>query len=285
MGAERATVRATLAAYSSEYLRYVYTMASAVTLLAYCLWAFEQADLEGAVPVVRAVDRARSRSASCATRCCWSRATAGRPRRSCSATARSSCWGWRGWCCSPSASRWSNSPRQRSRRPPPADRLGPDRAHASQRRAGRAAPERCWRRCATPASAARSPAGSGRAYGDAAQNAGGHGARHDRDSTRVRASTGERGAVDARRRACRLDALIALAAAARAGSRRSRRARATSPSAARSPPTSTARTTIATALRRPRRGARAGAPERRAHAVAAPTRAGRCSGPPPAGWA
>lgn len=50
MGAERETVRATLAAYSSEYLRYVYTMASAVTLLAYCLWAFEQSTLEGAVP-------------------------------------------------------------------------------------------------------------------------------------------------------------------------------------------------------------------------------------------
>ena len=42
MGAERETVRATLAAYSSGYLRYVYTMASGVTLLAYCLWAFEQ---------------------------------------------------------------------------------------------------------------------------------------------------------------------------------------------------------------------------------------------------
>lgn len=50
MGAERETVRATLAAYSSEYLRYVYTMASAVTLLAYCLWAFEQSPLEGTVP-------------------------------------------------------------------------------------------------------------------------------------------------------------------------------------------------------------------------------------------
>jgi decaprenyl-phosphate phosphoribosyltransferase len=49
MGAERETVRATLAAYSSGYLRYVYTMASAVTLLAYCLWAFEQPEV-GVMP-------------------------------------------------------------------------------------------------------------------------------------------------------------------------------------------------------------------------------------------
>lgn len=50
MGAERETVRATLANYSSSYLRYVYTMASGVTLLGYCLWAFEQSRLEGSVP-------------------------------------------------------------------------------------------------------------------------------------------------------------------------------------------------------------------------------------------
>ena len=50
MGAEREAVRATLAAYSSAYLRYVYTMASGVTLLAYCLWAFEQSQLQGATP-------------------------------------------------------------------------------------------------------------------------------------------------------------------------------------------------------------------------------------------
>jgi decaprenyl-phosphate phosphoribosyltransferase len=50
MGAERETVRATLATYSSGYLRYVWTMASGVTLLSYCLWAFEQSRLEGSVP-------------------------------------------------------------------------------------------------------------------------------------------------------------------------------------------------------------------------------------------
>jgi decaprenyl-phosphate phosphoribosyltransferase len=50
MGAERETVRATLAAYSSGYLRYVYTMASGVTLLAYCLWAFEQSQRDAATP-------------------------------------------------------------------------------------------------------------------------------------------------------------------------------------------------------------------------------------------
>lgn len=50
MGAERDATRATLAAYSRDYLRYVYTMASAVTLTGYCLWAFEQSGHEGAVP-------------------------------------------------------------------------------------------------------------------------------------------------------------------------------------------------------------------------------------------
>jgi decaprenyl-phosphate phosphoribosyltransferase len=50
MGAEREATRSTLATYSREYLRYVYTMASGVTLLGYCLWAFEQSKLEGSVP-------------------------------------------------------------------------------------------------------------------------------------------------------------------------------------------------------------------------------------------
>ena len=50
MGAEREVTRSTLATYSREYLRYVYTMASGVTLAGYCLWAFEQSKLEGPVP-------------------------------------------------------------------------------------------------------------------------------------------------------------------------------------------------------------------------------------------
>jgi decaprenyl-phosphate phosphoribosyltransferase len=50
MGVERETTRSTLAAYSRDYLRYVYTMASAVTLGGYFLWAFEQSGHEGAVP-------------------------------------------------------------------------------------------------------------------------------------------------------------------------------------------------------------------------------------------
>jgi decaprenyl-phosphate phosphoribosyltransferase len=50
MGVEREATRATLAAYSSDYLRYVYTMASAVTLTGYALWAFEQSELEGTIP-------------------------------------------------------------------------------------------------------------------------------------------------------------------------------------------------------------------------------------------
>ncbi|HEY8865553.1 MAG TPA: decaprenyl-phosphate phosphoribosyltransferase [Solirubrobacteraceae bacterium] len=50
MGAERETTRATLATYSRDYLRYVWTMASAVTLGGYFLWAFEQSKLEGSIP-------------------------------------------------------------------------------------------------------------------------------------------------------------------------------------------------------------------------------------------
>ena len=43
LGPERAQARVTLAEYSREYLRFVWTMAAAVTIAAYCLWAFEQA--------------------------------------------------------------------------------------------------------------------------------------------------------------------------------------------------------------------------------------------------
>jgi decaprenyl-phosphate phosphoribosyltransferase len=50
MGVEREATRSTLAAYSRDYLRYVYTMASAVTLGGYCLWAFEQSELESGIP-------------------------------------------------------------------------------------------------------------------------------------------------------------------------------------------------------------------------------------------
>ena len=50
MGVEREATRATLAAYSRDYLRFVCTMAAAVTLTGYCLWAFEQSQNEGAVP-------------------------------------------------------------------------------------------------------------------------------------------------------------------------------------------------------------------------------------------
>jgi decaprenyl-phosphate phosphoribosyltransferase len=42
LGPERGSVRATLSEYSREYLRFVWTMSSAVTITAYCLWAFEQ---------------------------------------------------------------------------------------------------------------------------------------------------------------------------------------------------------------------------------------------------
>jgi decaprenyl-phosphate phosphoribosyltransferase len=50
MGVEREATRSTLAAYSRDYLRFVYTMAAGVTLTGYCLWAFEQSPHEGAIP-------------------------------------------------------------------------------------------------------------------------------------------------------------------------------------------------------------------------------------------
>jgi decaprenyl-phosphate phosphoribosyltransferase len=46
LGDGRGAVRATLDAYSPDFLRHVWTAASGVTLMAYCLWAFEQAGRE-----------------------------------------------------------------------------------------------------------------------------------------------------------------------------------------------------------------------------------------------
>lgn len=47
----RGEVRATLAGYSRNYLKYVWTMASGVTIAAYCLWAFEMAPPGADVPL------------------------------------------------------------------------------------------------------------------------------------------------------------------------------------------------------------------------------------------
>ena len=51
LGEEGQAVRPTLAAYSRNYLKHVWTMASGVTIAAYCLWAFEMAPREGEVPL------------------------------------------------------------------------------------------------------------------------------------------------------------------------------------------------------------------------------------------
>jgi decaprenyl-phosphate phosphoribosyltransferase len=51
LGEEGGTVRATLSAYSRDYLKYVWTMASGVTIAAYCLWAFEMAPNGSDVPL------------------------------------------------------------------------------------------------------------------------------------------------------------------------------------------------------------------------------------------
>jgi decaprenyl-phosphate phosphoribosyltransferase len=50
LGEEGAEVRPTLGAYSRNYLQYVWTMTSGVTVAAYCLWAFEMAPREETVP-------------------------------------------------------------------------------------------------------------------------------------------------------------------------------------------------------------------------------------------
>jgi decaprenyl-phosphate phosphoribosyltransferase len=42
-GTDEASVRQTLASYTSTYLRSVWTLSAAVTVTAYCLWAFERA--------------------------------------------------------------------------------------------------------------------------------------------------------------------------------------------------------------------------------------------------
>jgi len=50
LGEEGAEVRPTLGAYSRNYLQYVWTMTSGVTVAAYCLWAFEMAPKSETVP-------------------------------------------------------------------------------------------------------------------------------------------------------------------------------------------------------------------------------------------
>lgn len=50
MGEERAGFRATLGEYSVAYLNYVLAVASGVTMVAYCLWAFEKTAREGGIP-------------------------------------------------------------------------------------------------------------------------------------------------------------------------------------------------------------------------------------------
>jgi decaprenyl-phosphate phosphoribosyltransferase len=50
LGEEGAEVRPTLGAYSRNYLQYVWTMTSGVTVAAYCLWAFQIAPPDEKVP-------------------------------------------------------------------------------------------------------------------------------------------------------------------------------------------------------------------------------------------
>ena len=50
LGADRASIRPTLRAYSHSYLRYVWTVASAVAIAAYCLWAFEESGFHTGPP-------------------------------------------------------------------------------------------------------------------------------------------------------------------------------------------------------------------------------------------
>ena len=50
MGDDRAGFRSTLGEYSLTYLNYVLAVASGVTMVAYCLWAFEKTARLGGVP-------------------------------------------------------------------------------------------------------------------------------------------------------------------------------------------------------------------------------------------
>lgn len=50
LGDEGVEVRPTLGAYSRNYLQYVWTMTSGVTVAAYCLWAFEMAPADESLP-------------------------------------------------------------------------------------------------------------------------------------------------------------------------------------------------------------------------------------------
>jgi len=50
LGQDRNAFRASFAAYSQSYLRYVWTVASGVAVTAYCLWAFEESGFHSGVP-------------------------------------------------------------------------------------------------------------------------------------------------------------------------------------------------------------------------------------------
>ena len=50
LGEERADIRPSLGEYQLSYLRYIWMIASAVAIMGYCLWAFEQADLRTGFP-------------------------------------------------------------------------------------------------------------------------------------------------------------------------------------------------------------------------------------------
>lgn len=50
IGEDRAGTRPALAAYTRDYLRYVWSMASAITIAGYCLWAFEHPTGDSGIP-------------------------------------------------------------------------------------------------------------------------------------------------------------------------------------------------------------------------------------------
>ena len=50
LGEAAAASRPSLAGYSASYLRFVWSIAAAVTITAYCLWAFEVGDRPGQLP-------------------------------------------------------------------------------------------------------------------------------------------------------------------------------------------------------------------------------------------
>ncbi len=85
LGERAAETRPSLRGYSASYLRFVWSIAAAVTITAYCLWAFEVGDRPASCRGGRCRWR-RSSSRCCASPSMWTAVAPARRRRSRCAT-------------------------------------------------------------------------------------------------------------------------------------------------------------------------------------------------------